>query len=286
MRIIAIYYPVNNRVMKLKNKIFFSIYRKLYLLPHGYITLRKEKLAHKKKLYFKSSKKSIIFFTTHKCASKFFHKFFHELEKDTNYIKINFDEYALRYNIKNLDDLYYNYAQNKGFIYAPIRKMIKFKDMKNFKTVLALRDPRDTLISHYFSTVYSHDKNSINLLEERDYYKAMNIDEFVLDKADWLNNIMTEYMENLSNYYFINYEELIIKPHFILSGLLDYLSINIDEKKIIKFASDLIPNSNENKLKHKRSGKNNQFKTHLKDETIEILNEKFSKVIDYFKFNI
>ena len=47
----------------------------------------------------------------------------------------------------------------------------------------------------------SFDKNSINLLEERDYYKAMNIDEFVLDKADWLNNIMTEYMEIYRNVY-------------------------------------------------------------------------------------
>ena len=267
-------------------KILFSIYQYIYLQPRGFFSLRNERHLVEKKIKSKSEKKSIIFFTTHKAASSFFDKFFNTVIKENDYIKINFDEYILRYPNKDTQNIYYKNSNDKGFIFAPIRKFQEFNKIENYKVVLLLRDPRDVLVSHFYSTLISHPINSTKIIEARENYKKDEIDKYVLSKSDWLLEIYQGYMTNLKNYHYIKYENLIAEPHKIISKLAKYLKISIDKKFLDLLLKDLEPPKMENVKNHKRSGKSGQYITHLKKKTIIELNTKFKNVIDYYNFSL
>ena len=265
-------------------KIIFIIYQFLYLQPRGYFSLKNERRLYKRKINSASRKQSIIFFTTHKAASSFFYKFFDLVAKKNDYIKINFDEFILRYPNKDTKNIYFENSRDKGFIFGPIRKFQRFDKIENFKVILLLRDPRDVLVSHFYSTMVSHPINSIKMIEKREYFKNKSIDNYVVDRSNWLLQIYQGYMNNLKNYHYIQYENLIQDSQKIIRELLKYLEISLDENIINFLSKELESPKVEDVKKHKRSGKAGQYGSHLKKETIEKLNNQFKNVLVNFDF--
>lgn len=274
--------------MKINSEILFYLYKYLYLNPRGLFEFKNERLSIKRNLKINTKLQSIIFFTTHKCASKFFHQFFKDITKQSDFKKFNFDEFKLRYEkYSSYEEIYHDYANDKGGIYAPIRRFQKFKNLNNYKVILALRDPRDTLVSYYYSTLYSHDTNSVNFIRHKNKFKNSKIDSFVIENSDWLLNIFEQYIANLNTYHYINYEKLISFPSETLQSLLRYIEIDISEIRIAEYVKNLTPSgSNENLSQHKRSGLSGQYVKHLSPKTITYLNNKFKHIIDYYDFKL
>ena len=183
-----------------------------------------------------------------------------------------------------MENIYYESSNETGLIFAPIRKFQNFKNINKYKTVLLLRDPRDVLVSHFFSVMVSHPVNSIKLIKMREKYKSTGIDQYVIDKSNWMLSIYEEYMKKLDDYYYINYSNLILNPLNTINDLLNYLEIKLDEKILFNLVKDLESPMVENIKKHKRSGKSGQYNTYLKKETLEILNNKFKPILDNFNF--
>ena len=273
--------------MKINNAFLFHIYKYLYLIPKGIIEFKNERLLIGGKLKTESNESSIIFFTTHKCASKFFHQFFNDIANQSYLKKFNFDEYILRYAKYDLQDtLYYEHGLEKGCIFAPIRRFEKFKNIHNYKVILAIRDPRDVLVSYYYSTLYSHDVSSTSFLSHRKKFENHDIDSFVIENSNWLFKTLDQYKNNLASYHYIKYDELINNSLDTIKKLLNFMSVDMPQEKIQQYVKDLSPSEATEKFKHKRSGLSGQFSDHLKPETVNALNNKFKKILEYYNFEI
>ena len=249
---------------------------------------------------------SVMFFTSHKCASSFMNQFFLLVANDSQYKVIDYASsiWALGNSLdigadyetfleQNYDRLYFQ----TGEIYTPQRKPLSFPGIEKFKHVFFLRDPRDVLVSAYYSFGFSHSvpKNLVakeQFLQERERIKSSTIDEYAQRAAkEWILPVYEQYqalrIKSHANI-FLSYDVFNSNlPKFIdeLSTFLDFTPSEKDIQKIIRINtkgnSQLVDTS-----KHRRSGKSGQFREELSPRTIKYLNELLGDVLNYWDFKV
>ena len=247
-----------------------------------FLDFKNERLAQKGKSISKSEKPTILLFTAHKCASTFTSKVVGQLAEAANMIEVNFARFFI-YNKKSYQlgqaDFLKKAFFKKGYYYGPFRSFKNLPDIEEYRILLILRDPRDVLTSHYFSTAFSHPIMNKNIYDERQKALQQTIDEYVMTNAEKTREYYKDYCEKalpLPNTLFLKYEDMIsdFEPWFRKLAT----HINMDENK--ELIENIIANSNfkvekENKYSHIRSIKSGDYLDKLKPETIEFLNEFF-----------
>ena len=179
-----------------------------------------------------TTKKNILFFTVHKAASMFIYKVCHDLCKAAglSYYSINHNKNSRYYfdtESGGLDDIGIWGARTGCF--APLRYYFMVPEELNARIILHLRDPRDVLVSLYYSEAFSHSviKGVFDLgRKERNEIVEKGIDTFVLTRAVEFNNKYAEYRCLLSrpNVVFVKYEDLVCN----LSAWLGAVAKNFD----------------------------------------------------------
>jgi hypothetical protein len=272
---------------------FFTLYKYFYK-PLSRLTMFSiEKRLLKNRQIEVSDQKSILFFTTYKCASSFAGEIIKELTVDTGYKHVDFDSYF--YHLEKDTDKEYkklflkSIFRKVGFIYGPMRHYQPIPSIEKYKILLILRDPRDVLVSHYYSVKYSHEISTTKIRNKRKKVKSQNIDEFVLDRIEEFSAIYNQYKDNILNLrgvVFVRYEDMISNPKNFITKLYNILDIDINNKDIDKIVKDrMIMPKEEQKYSHRRSGKSGQYLDKLKPETVRIINSKFENIIDTFGFD-
>jgi hypothetical protein len=240
-----------------------------------------------------SSLQSILFFTTYKCASSFAGEIINELTEDAGYKHVDFDSYFYHLE-KDTDREYIKLFSNNAFrgcgmIYGPMRHYQPIPSIDQYKILLILRDPRDVLVSHYYSAKYSHEISTTKMRNKRKKIKNQNIDEFVLERTEEFSGIYNQYKDkilNLRGVVFVRYEDMISNPKNFITKLYNILDIDINNKDIDKIVKDrMIMPKEEQKYSHRRSGKSGQYLDKLKPETISIINLKLENIISVFGFD-
>ena len=138
----------------------------------------------------KSKIKSILLYTTVKCASSVTHKVLFELarKKDADYSHINLFRYYYNFN-KDPDVAFSKDVDTallpQGIVYAPLRRAFFPNNHDKYSVLIILRDPRDVLVSAYFSIRKSHvlpmnPHIREGLLSERRKAQEETIDEYAL----------------------------------------------------------------------------------------------------------
>lgn len=248
--------------------------------------------------------KSVIFYTTHKCASVFISKLLITLTQNSQYEVKDYAS-AIRdlgdqINVENPYENFLEQAsdqlyQTKGKIYAPQRKLLDFPGRENFKHIFFLRDPRDVIVSAYYSFGYSHGipkatKQQEKQRKQRQKIQQQGIDNYAKESAiGWLNLYMKyrELLESSDSYLYLSYDEFKDNTLEFINKIVSFLEINISDQEAKKLAKEASPISEQKDItKHKRSGKSQQYKEELKPETINYLNETFSEILDYWQFQI
>ncbi|MDJ0728372.1 MAG: sulfotransferase domain-containing protein [Crocosphaera sp.] len=184
-----------------------------------------------------------------------------------------------------------------GYCYIGFRAMPLFmKDLtllKLRKKILLVRDPRDILVSHFFSVASSHILPKYGnaremLLSSRQEALRLTIDEYVIDKA-------SIFLRNWNNYHryltfnqdlkLFRYEDVIFNKEQWIIDILSFLELNIPEKNIKTLASkyDIIP-TKEDPNSHIRKVAPGDHKEKLKTTTIEILNNLFSEILTQYNY--
>ena len=243
----------------------------------------------------KSKKQSVIVFTTFKSASTFISKFLKTITEETDYLSANFDAYftlekKMRFN-KWFDDKNFlkTAFHSKGYIYGPFRAFINTPKTDEYKFLLFLRDPRDVLISYYYSIAYSHPIVIDIMSKLREDALNSSIDEHVLKTSDFLLKVYTDYkkLSEENEVIYLKYSDMIADPQKFLNNIQNSLGIKLKKETINKILVEELqsPKQEEDIYAHRRSGKTGQYKDKLKPETIEILNEKFKDVIQYFELD-
>ncbi len=177
-----------------------------------------------------------------------------------------------------------------GFRYFP--QYLKGFNLSRFKKILLIRDPRDIVVSHYFSMKKSHTvpqgEVGQKLLELRDELAHIEVDEYVLKKAPGFRNILKTYgiIED-NNFKLFRYEDIIFNKQQWVQDILSFLGLEMpeDKSKAIAAKHDIFP-TGENQSSHIRKVTPGDYKEKLKPETIEQLNDCFKEVLEKYGYQL
>jgi len=178
-----------------------------------------------------------------------------------------------------------------GRIYTGFRHYPSYDlDLTDVTCVLLVRDPRDMLVSMYYSVTKSHvvPKKHLKFLNNRLEAKKMTVDEFVLRKAAEFNHNFKIYQqklpfESLTTY---RYEDIIYEKAKWMGDLVSKLNLPHDSDLIRDTAKkfDIFPAA-EQQEKHIRQVHPGNHKNKLKKKTIEILNEQLSEFLERYGYS-
>ncbi|MBE9550245.1 MAG: sulfotransferase domain-containing protein [Proteobacteria bacterium] len=179
---------------------------------------------------------------------------------------------------------------SEGMFYLGFRHYPAFDlNLAGARSVLLVRDPRDMLVSMYYSVVKSHvipEKNK-NFLRSRHAAEQMSVDEFVLNKSALYVNNFKKYRrklpaETLTTY---RYEDVIYEKEVWLRQIVADLELPLDRKLISRTVKqfDIIP-EHEDQDQHIRQVHPGNYQVKLQPETIEILNDKLSAFLSYYNY--
>ena len=279
-----------------------AIYLSLKILGITYFTKKQKRIIKKINYPVESKCESIIFFTTHKCASNFSNEILKSIEHISEY---NLYDYgALLGSLSDklklgpqfepyLNKNYQHLFQPYGELYGPQRMPLSFPGIDSYKKIFFLRDPRDMLVSAYYSFGFNHVVPKTPLikkkfLEERKNIINSSIDDYVLKKSlDWAKPVYEQY-ELLNN---SSKHSLVIKYNLFTNNTEDFLNkifdfVNIDESSEInrlkKIANPIQFTTQNNQ--HQRSGKNSQWKYELLEETQYKLTKNLEHQLNYWGF--
>lgn len=241
---------------------------------------------------------SIVFISLHKCATSFFTKtVFKELKELT---LVDYQSYQYQH-----DDEIMPSIREKGYLYAVLRlydrdhpgyhltdTLLDIANLENIKTIFWVRDPRDILVSLYYSFGFSHPFSPNQMIqkhqhERRKKIQDMELDEYVLKEAPnlkWKFEQIDRLRQQLPNHLFLRYEEMVHDFEPFFRTLSSYTGIN--QNLYDDMLTQTRPNQDEDINSHKRSGKTQGYKEKLKPETIEELNKILATTLKKFNYAI
>jgi len=243
---------------------------------------------------------SVLFFTIHKGGSTYATKILTRLVNEIGLNVMNFGSYywlggRVRQKAYQHNMLKKEVYKNKGYFYASMSSFrYGIPGMDKFKIILMLRDPRDVLVSEYFSIAYSHPlppKENLKALKRmsslRDKAQKMTIDEFVLDQNAWpfsYHAVYSTYIQELlnkPNVFFTKYEDMVTDFKTWLYAINDFMGINVKKDVIDQIISEAdFGVDKEDIYSHKRQVTPGDHKRKLKPETIAALNIRFGSILD------
>ena len=185
--------------------------------------------------------------------------------------------------------------QNQGYAYVGFRLFFPQMafDFSKTKNILLVRDPRDMLVSHYFSMRYSHVVPKLvegdhSLAKQRAALQKTTVDQASLNTAKAYRNYFQEYMEHLpaDTTRVYRYEDIIFKKKEWIEDMLDFLGFEVGAQKIKAIAEkhDVMPDT-EDPTKHIRQVTPGNYKSHLAQTTIDKLDEIFDPVMRFFHYD-
>jgi len=182
--------------------------------------------------------------------------------------------------------------KNSGYVFSGFRHFPNFDlDVGNNKCILLVRDPRDMVVSMYYSITKSHviPEGNESLRKNREEALQEAIDEFVLGKMQSYVGQFRTYKEKLQGKQVkvYRYEDVIYDKARWLTEVLDYLEI---EKSLpllnnVVKQFDVIPDS-ENETQHVRQVHPGNYKKKLSEPAIERLTEKAKDFLSHYNYSL
>ncbi len=173
-------------------------------------------------------------------------------------------------------------------------KEFPFEQVKN---ILLVRDPRDRLVSSYFSIAHSHSIPKSGGLRDTmvtDRQKAKqlgNVNEWIRSEPKEFNNFLAGlngFHKNLppSSTRIYRYEDIIFRKKDFLSDLVEYSGAEYDATLIQQVADrhDIRP-SKERPSQHVRQVKYGNYKEHFDANSLALTAEKYATCLDVYDYN-
>jgi len=238
---------------------------------------------------------SIIHFSFNRAATQYVKSILTRCAIENGVVPVSIHEYAFHTNFPFLDHLsaeemeeYKHIFKKEGYIYSVFGGMVEnIPHIESYKIVFVTRDPRDILVSRYYSHVFSHTipdmkgERQDHFILKRAEANASTIDEYVITESNNLYNSYMRYKYLLLNkyddIYITSYEKMVTEFDQWLYSLIKYCEFRLSQK----FIDSLIVGHERRKPKkenihnHTRKGLPGDYMKKLKPETITYLNNKF-----------
>lgn len=236
-----------------------------------------------------SDSPSVLFFTTQRCASRFVRSLLQRLAPEANVVYADVE--GLLFTVGEWTDapegFYALDGLNKeevfkssGYVYGPIRAYIPgIPDIRNYKIILMLRDPRDVLTSWYSTIAHKHLIPYYNppvaevLLNVRRKALEHSIDEFVLLEASHWRNIYHTYCTELLNQPNVLYTKFEDMTNYFPSWLhqvTSFLHWEIQQETARQIIDSAV----------RRRVAPGRYRSELTEETIQRLNREFRDILE------
>jgi len=222
----------------------------------------------------------------------------HKIVRESGLVPVDLDGYFFNlgkgkdWEVKgrNMGKIHYH---NKGYFYGPFRSFHRgIRNLEDFKILLVLRDPRDVIVSSYFS-LYSHvfplgegAKKQKQRMERRKFLLNSDIDTYVIQKIKNRPNYMDRFDDYCSqllgkpNVLFLKYEDMVFQFESWLDRLLDFFDLKISphlRREVLQLADFSV--DKENRYSHKRQVFPGDYRRKLKKETIAFLNAQTEDIL-------
>jgi len=226
----------------------------------------------------------LIVFTVHKAASLGVHEVLRIAKRE------KWDFYSPNLKTPNItepssvgDEAFHEQFKNRTGLFGPIRGPFQMtEEMKQTaRCCVHLRDPRDVLVSMYFSWSYSHPGVDE---EVRSRYREMGVDRAALFESAQLLEKYQYYLHHLlslENTALLRYEDFILNRAQWLQQLLNALGIGHHIKHYGRLAKENPAEkiTTEDKRRHIRKALPGDFREKLNAETIAQLNRHWADVL-------
>lgn len=185
--------------------------------------------------------------------------------------------------------------ESRGYAYLGFRSFFPSLafNFSTTKNILLVRDPRDMLVSLFFSIRDSHvlPQNSTGshpLASQRAKLTTMNIDQAVIRAANTYIKYFHDYITLLpatTTTRIYRYEDIIFMKKEWIEDMLSFLELSLPDQKIVDISSkhDIRPRK-ENPREHVRQVLPGNYHAHLSAKTIEKLNDIFRVIMRYFHY--
>ncbi len=185
-----------------------------------------------------------------------------------------------------------------GYIYFGFRDFPPvFKtgiDFTKTKNVLLVRDPRDALVSQYFSFMPggSHiipKDNPERFLVQQKNSAGLSIDEYVLKNAKGIRNKLTAYQQALdfSTTKLFKYEDIFYDKYSFIKDIYSHFNIFVEDHIFLKVAEEnhIVPEI-EDPSKHIRKGIPGDHRVKLTQKTINSLNQTLGNIAEFYGYKL
>jgi len=240
-------------------------------------------------------------FSIHKCGSSLMNSMINSACKQANVPALSIPDTLF---LEGLDD---SWSRDKtllplieegriyyGFRYLP-PSFFEPGFLRGRKSVLLVRDPRDALVSEFYSFGGKHlthrqpTKNVEGFREKFEATKHMEIDEYVQLRAPELLIKLNAYRDHLDfgNAMLRRYEQIYFDKQKFLTEIFDHFEVEVPAQIIARVATanDVRPES-EDPSKHIRKGTPGDHREKLAPATIAKLNDTFRDIGRFYGYDL
>jgi Sulfotransferase domain len=202
--------------------------------------------------------------------------------------------------VSHWQDVQVEHLIQPGNIYTGFRAFPPaLGESKAFKAglkVYMFRDPRDALVSQYFSDAYSHDiptkEEAVGpgreiFLKKREAARQTDIEDYVMKHARALSNTLERYQPLLSdpNCLVLRYEDYVFQKRRLVHKVLKHFGWSLMPGQVDTLMEmvDQVPQS-EDKMKFVRKAVPGDHREKLQPETIKRLNNQLRSVLDTYDY--
>jgi len=186
-----------------------------------------------------------------------------------------------------------------GYCFGGFRSFPKTFEIPNLgrrKSVLLVRDPRDMLVSHYYSMRSSHPDpgraltTSMQGLSRRDAALKLSVDEYALDYASYYARQLDRYIavleKNRGNFALFRYEDVIFNKRQWIADICEAFDWDVSAPAMSRIAkrNDIVPSA-EDEGRHIRQVAPGDGMRKLQPETIEKLSAMFTQQFSFFGYD-
>lgn len=245
----------------------------------------------------KANPRGVLFHALHKSASMFLFKLFFRLSKER---RMQFYSQNLKVRTNHLvtPDI------DHDFCFGPIRHFkthkLNFDAHVDVRRIFQLRDPRDILVSEYYSFGWRHTENRFGEKERltRDRIKNQTLEEYVLEE-EGASFDLTKRLDDLlraskkPGTTFVSYEQMVNDFPGWLQQVMEpfgFPESGLRSKKMLfrkycwKYKNNFSADPSDSS--HKRNVKPGEHRLKLKPATIRELNRRFDPYREFFDFGV
>ncbi len=244
---------------------------------------------------------SVLLFAPERCATQYTNTLV-----STMYDKVgghsvilpNYYFHASPKSTKNMSDRTWlkENLEEKGYFYGSVGMLRTGGqlDLSPYTVLATVRDPRDILVSAFYSIAYAHTPSNKQFFLDAEEAREKGIDWFV--QQEWRIESIKEKIrfiydeiKPLPHSLVWRYEDMMGEFDQFITSLAKQVAPGEDLDEVVQSLTrerqEQMSNKEENVLKHMRSGESKQYEKKLKPETIEFLNTFFEQELKDFGYN-